>query len=533
MSRLVSLSSRGHRRVIRPLRLLSAAIAVGASATTVRPQEATSARLRSEDLAVGGVEERYLRALAVLQAERSTSGVMRGEYAAVLRSHTAVGPWAIDTSRRRLSWRGGRLEMGENGAIPVPRDDGPSWSGRGLSARMSPVMGGQWGLIRYRLAPELWWTENRPFALVPAGPTPYSDPAKGGSIDLPQRFGPDALGRVDPGESHLAIEWRGLRLAATSGALRVGAGSEHTILLQGGQGGFPRLEAGIPSGFETPIGRLTGALGWGRLAQTRWAANRRAGARLGSYLVAAWTPPGDRVDLGVARFYHRDWAGIRAKDLLVPFGSLFTDEQSLGLDAADNQLAVLFARVRAPEAGLELFGEFGRNDRSSDARDVLVELEHNSAWLVGVQRVWHESRGALRSLTLSGASGRIPSVTRYRGQASFYEHSPLVQGHTMRGQALGTALLERDGGAELRMDWFDGAGARALVLTSRAMANRRAEAIAPGARRHEWGLWWEHHQWRPVGRVSARVGGVADLGRGPDERDAYGVHVSGSVTWLR
>ncbi len=458
---------------------------------------------------------------------------MRGEYDVALRNQGDAGPWPIDTLPRRVSWRGGQVEAQLNGAFPIARDDGASWNGRGIGARVIPVLAGQWGVLRFRLAPELWWTENRPFGLAPSSPTPYSDVAKGNSIDLPQRFGPTPLGRTDPGESHVAIQWRGMRLAATTGALRAGTGSEQSILLQGGQGGFPRLEAGIPGGLQTPIGRFSGALGWGRLSQTAWAADRRVGARLGSYVVAAWTPTGDRMDLGLARFYHQDWAGIRAKELLVPFGSLFRDDQTLGLDVADNQLAVLFFRVRAPEAGVEVFGEFGRNDRSTDTRDLLVELDHSAAWLFGVQRVWRASHGSLRSVTLSAASGRIPALARFRFQESFYAHDPLTQGHTMRGQLLGTGLLERDGGAELRMDWFEGRGAGAAVLTSRAMANQRGEAVDPAARRHEWALWWERHHWLTSGRWMLRVGGIADLGRGPASRDAYAMHVGSSYTWVR
>jgi len=510
-------------------------VPIVASAQSVSPWTAAAPlpAIREEDLRVGGLEERYLKALSVRLANRERSWLLRGEYR---RAATAVGldgPWRIDSTQRRLAFRGGRIHLGLNTGFPLAREDGPAWAGRGITVAASPTLAGRWGVFSYRMAPELWWTANTDFALIPAGPTPFSDPAKGGSIDLPQRFGPDPLGRIDPGESHLAAEWRGVRVAVTAGALRIGAGSEQAMLLQGGQGGFPRFEVGSPDGLATPLGRLTGTLGWGRLAQTPWAAHRRVGARLGGYLVAGWTPPGDRIDLGVARFYHRDWAGIRARDLLVPFGSLFRDDQTLGLDAVDNQLAVLFARVRAPGAGLELFGEFGRNDRSKDGRDLFVELEHNSAWLIGAQRVWRIEGGALRSLTLSGASGRIPAVTRYRGQASFYEHSPLAQGHTMRGQALGTTLMERDGGIEMRFDRFATGGVTAIVLTSRAMANQRAEAVTPEARRHEWGVWWERHQGVAHGRWHVRVGGIADLGRGPTGRDAFGVHVGGGLTWQR
>ena len=509
---------------------------IASDADAMAQSAAEPAAIRREDVVVGSAAERYLKALSVLEDRRDRSWMIRGESPVLLGGDP--GPWTIDRSADRLRFRGVQVGLHWNDRLPIAGLEGPMWHGRGLTVHASPAVVGRFGAVAVRLAPHLWWSENRPFELVPGGPFVFSDPAKGYSIDLPQRFGEVEVGRVDPGESSLAVEWGRARVALTSAAVRVGTGSEHAILLQGNHGGFPRIELGLPGGVATPVGRVTGGLGWGRLAQTRWAADRRAGARLGTFLVAGWTPPGDRFDVGVARFYHRDWAGVRARDLLVPFGSLFRDDQTLGLDAADNQLAVLFARLRAPAAGLEIFGEFGKNDRSADGRDLLVELEHNSAWLVGVQRVWSAASGgmptgALRSLTLTGASGRIPAVTRFRGQASFFEHTPVSQGHTLRGQLLGTPLLERDGGAELRFDAYSSRGGHSVILSSRAMLNQRAEAVLPTARRHEWRLRIERRRRTGDSEAMVMLGGVADLGRGPDERDWFSLQAGARWTWLR
>jgi hypothetical protein len=495
------------------------------------PMRAVAAQptVRAEDVTVGSEAERYLRTLSTLRDRDPVDWGIRGAGRVRAGALGVAGPWPVDTTRRRVSLRGADAALQVNTSLPTLRDDGAAWSGRGLNARATGMMSGAWGIVSFRLAPVLWWAQNVPVRLVPGAnaPNPYVDPQRPRTIDLPQVMGDGAVARLDPGESYLALTVRGARLALTSAAAQLGAGTHHSLILQGDGGGYPRLEAGLLDGWRTPLGVLNGQLAWGRLAQTPWAPLRRTGSRFGSHIVGTWRPPrGDRVEFGLVRFYHRDWFGIRARDLKVPFGSFFHDAQIAGEDDPDNQLAMLFGRVRVPEAGLEFFGEFGKNDRSVDSRDLLVELEHNSAWLAGFQKVWRGEEQRLWSVSATAASGRIPALIRLRPQASYYDHFPIRQGHTIRGQLLGTPLMEREGGAEVRVDRYTPGGRSAVILTTRALPNVREEAVPEDLVRQEWAAYVERLQFTAHGTWFARVGAIADMGRWPDVGDGYNVSMT-------
>jgi hypothetical protein len=455
--------------------------------------------------------------------------------ARALDTAAAGGPWVLDVSPRpRFS--AFRSEFSLNSGLPYARNDGPAWAGRGLNAQLSGVASYTRGGLRVRLAPVAWIAQNSDFTLVPLAPTsppggPFADPQRPRTIDLPQRFGTGSVARIDPGESEISFDVWLVRAALTSAARHIGAGTYHSMIMQGDAPGFPRLELSVPVGLRTPIGTFSGVLASGRIAQTMWAPQRREGARHGSFIEARWRPlHTERLVLGAARFYHRDWLGIRPKDILVPFGSLFFDDQLFGEGDPDNQLAMLFAAVRIPEAGLEFFGEFGKNDRSLDMRDLAAELEHNSAWLFGVQKVWRDDLGRLWTLNGTSASARIPPIIRFRPQASFYDHFPIRQGHTNRGQLLGTPLLEREGGAELRLDRYDHRGRTGLILSTRYLPNERAEAVDEDLLRQEWSAQFEILRASPRGHhYFARVGAVADLNRHPTLGDAYNLTLAFGV----
>jgi len=501
-------------------------IMTGAFLTTLLVGSPTGAQempaIRLEDARVGSAAERYLRALETM-------------YGDALRASDTLwqGPWTIDLVPRRVSLRSASIDLSRNSGLPFGRDDGSAWAGRGWNARASVQASARLGPLSLRIAPLVWWAQNQGFALLPAGPLPLAHPQMGSSIDLPQRMGYRSLGRIDPGESEVVLAVGGARLALTSATARIGAGREHASILQGEAGGYPRIEAGIPSGIRTPLGTIAGNVAWGRLAQTWWAPDRRTGARLGTHLEGWWRAPGrGLVELGVGRFYHFDWRGLSVRDLGKPFGSVFVDRQTYFGGEADNQQLSVLGRLRIPDAGLEIAGELAKNDRSNDLRDFGNELEHNAAWLLAVRRAWRDDE-ALWVVNLSTASNRIPELQLYRGQALNFEHSPLTQGHTLRGQLLGTPLLERGAGAEFRLDRYGRTGRWSAIASSRNLPDVRSEAVPDAALRHEWGLVGEWMRWVRGGAVTFALGGQIEVASSTPSGNRLNWHIATGYQWLR
>lgn len=427
------------------------------------------------------------------------------------------------------------LRLNFNSAFPSSVEPGAAWTGRGATSTLQPRVAARWRGLTLVLAPELWSSANRPPRLIPGAPAanPYADAMRPCCIDLPQRLGPGAVARLDPGQSALELRALGARVAFTSAAVRIGPGLSHGILLSPDAPGFPRVEIGTSRPFRTPIGDFQGTLAAGEVGQTAWAPDRRTGSRSGSFLEARWRPlSNDNLELGGARFYNRDWKGARFRDLLAPFGSLFVDAQTFQGAAADNQLVSIFGVIRSPAAGFELWAEFGLNDRQTDFRELVVELEHNSAWLFGLRRAWLATDGALWSVEATGASAKIPPIERFRVQSIMYEHFPVTQGHTNRGHLLGTRLLERNGGSELRIDRQAARGRIGLILGTRDLSQDRALAVTEDRIRREWTAVAEW--WRPeVGGLEwfARLGAIADLNRHPGRGDEFSAVVTTGVTW--
>lgn len=539
---------------VRSAALFASVGLIAAVVSTVLPLRAVRAQVGPADVRVGSEAERYLRALAVLVPVDSTSargdGSPRDRAAPsswairpvagenMLRALARLdGPWSLDTTPRTSGFalHGAEADVSFNSGLPSYLSDGSAWSGRGANLRASGSILFDRGPLHVRVAPVAWAAQNTSFELLPTdGPFAWSDAAVGRNVDIPQRFGDGTVARLDAGESTIELRGRYVRLALTSAAAQLGPGTDHSLVMQGEAGGIPRLELGTPHGLRTKLGIFAGQVAWGRTPHTAWAPDRRTGALFTSYLIGTWRPAFvERLEVGMVRLTHRDWEHITARELFVPFGSIYSAKWVGGSydTENDNQIASVFANLRVPEAGLEFFAEFGKNDRSTDWRDQAMELEHNSAWLVGAQRVWRGAEGRLWSLNVTGVSGSIAPITRFRGQTFFYEHGRMTQGHTLRGQLLGTPLLQREGGAEVRLDRYDASGRMGLILRTRSLPNERAEFVAPENVRQEWMAVLEMMRWTAAGSWSARLGGVADLGYSPVRGDAFSVHFG--LGWTR
>jgi hypothetical protein len=166
---------------------------------------------------------------------------------------------------------------------------------------------------------------------------------------------------------------------------------------------------------------------------------------------------------------------LGAADFLMPFESFYRYQEATTQEPDTvNQLASVFARWALPRSGFEIYGEFAKEDRNVDFRDFVLEPEHNSGYLVGFQKSWGVSPARLLALRGELLNAQVSHVARTRDQTAIYQHSSVRQGHTHRGQLLGSAWGYGGAAAVLAADYFHSRG-RWTVDWSRLMRAERIE----------------------------------------------------------
>jgi hypothetical protein len=370
--------------------------------------------------------------------------------------------------------------------------DGPVWQGRGLNAWATAGLAWHAGILNARIEPLFELGQNRAFALEPTtkGSSPFVDDLRPTEIDLPQRFGNSSLHILDPGQSFIRLDYRGATLGFSTENIFWGPGVRQALLFDANAAGFPHAFIGTGHAIATPAGRFYAQLIYGRLEESRWAPANVSASRFGAGGIAVWMPPSQTIEIGVARFYHRQWPkGLSLSDLTVPFGSFVNDREVAGTGVAENQLLSVFATIRVPTAGFEVFGEFGKNDRNGNLRDALVEPEHNSAWLLGAFKVIgpQSLSNGFWTVRAEVASGRVSELQNIgRGQSTFYDHTTVTQGHTQAGQLLGSPLVDRSGGVDASVDRWSKNGRLGLSLFERQMPGDLAVGLPPTQARSQW-----------------------------------------------
>jgi hypothetical protein len=64
----------------------------------------------------------------------------------------------------------------------------------------------------------------------------------------------------------------------------------------------------------------------------------------------------------------------------------------------DNQIMTAFARWQFPEAGFEVYGEYGRNDHYQNRRDLRLQPDHARAYMMGFIKVFEVSQNRLLAI---------------------------------------------------------------------------------------------------------------------------------------
>jgi hypothetical protein len=370
-----------------------------------------------------------------------------------------------------------------NTGYPFGSNDGAIWAGKGVTTwaqagftvRMGPVSG--------TFAPIAFRSANTEFELMDngqIGDLRFADGQFPTEIDKPQRFGTTPYSRFDLGESTLRIDLAGVGAGVSSASQWWGPASDFPYILGNNAGGFPHAFIGTSKPANIGIGMMHGRLVYGQLLQSKYSP---VGGKdyFESYLqpgrvrfmagaVGTMTIKGIRgLEFGGARFFHAatDSSGFKLKDFKLPLQDLFKDNIPAEEDTAvfgddrsilQNQLASIFFRWAPPSAGIEIYGEYGREDFSANIEDFMLQPDHSSTINLGFRKAWLKGTrvNAVRAEIFNYSS---PASGRTRGEGLIYLHQPLQQGHTHRGQMLGANVGAGSGSAQLfAVERFTSAG---------------------------------------------------------------------------
>ena len=524
---------------------------------------------------VGSDVERYVRALALVGAIRplpwgSARGLAANDLNAFLDDSTnhRAHPWQRAMSQA-LS---GRLTAGMsaiatyNTGFPWGSNDGAMWQGAGANAAVGTSVSLRWGPVSAVAAPVLFTTQNASFPML-TPPTyatqPLADPLFPTKVDRPQRMGARHYGRLNAGESSIQLDAHVVRLGASTASVGWGVGEAFPAILGPNAGGFPHLFVSTPArGLRIPgVGRIAATYLFGMLSQTAWSpvqgsehyvsVDEPGTKRISSGLSVSFLPsllPG--FELGASRFYHSPYrfrSANRWKEWSKPFEGLLKNGFNNRSDAPgdqngdiDNQLASFFTRVVFPSRGVEATFEWLREDHSWDSRDLAGEPENNAAYLGSIRAVTHRSATHLSVLTLEHFDGDVRPIAQVRPQGFLYVHGSLLQGHTERGQLLGSPIgVGAVVGSRTAWEQFSPSGSIRINLQrlrTRSVSTPNVEGLypspnAPIPNNHDWILDGSVEATRFRGRRALTVeGGLAWAGTWNYTSSRFNIYSRASIS---
>jgi hypothetical protein len=452
-----------------------AVVAVACASAGAAPLAAQAPDLHAEAV-VGSESERYLRLLQVMGRVPLYPWSIRGFSPAELDRLVpaeADHPWSARASAPSpagtATLRGVRpaVDVVYNSAFPYGGNDGAVWAGRGVTASVSAGVEIRVGPLSARLQPGAFWSENRPFPLVPNRQDDslrFRDARSPLNIDRPQRFGDGPYVRIHPGQTTVRVDVRGFSAAFSTANQQWGPAIEQPLVLGPDAAGFPHVLVGTSSPWKIGIGRLHGRVVWASLEQSEHSpirAGTHGSRRYASGLAAVFLPYGlDGLEVGVTRFYHQPWPdpGLPLEFLGRPLESFLRARLPHADEAKVNQIASAFARWVLPRGGVEVYGEFAREDHSYDMLDLILEPDRSSGYMVGGRKVWGSGSrlNAFRAEWVNTQPGHLLRASRQ--SHNLYRHSDVAQGHTHRGQLLGSRAGYGGGGSVVALDGYTPVG---------------------------------------------------------------------------
>jgi hypothetical protein len=458
-------------------------------------------RLSAQRVAVGDPVEDYARVISLFDSASAPSFVVRPladlAWAGLLGGPDH--PWAGRSSLDRPhSWALAPISsrMTTNSGYAAGQNDGLMWQGKGVNTLFEVGATLRKGPLEVTLRPQFTWSSNDQFplaAVTEPGRSPYANAwhphgTYVGSIDLPQRMGPDDYAVASWGESSIRARSGGWAVGASNEHIWWGPTQRNPLIFSNNAPGFAHGALGTVRPVKVPGAKVEMQWIWGGLRNSAWTDSAPVDrTRYITALNIAIHPgfmPG--LSVGGSRNFYMDTppGGIEFSDLFLVFQgvtkkSQVTDSNATGDDIRDQYLT-LFGRYAPPGSGFEAYFEWGRNDHSWDWRDFLMEPEHSAALTIGAQKALRFSNGRVLRLAGEFTDLQRDLTQLVRPTPSWYVHHKVRDGWTQDGQSLGAPIGTGSTSQALWADLFDRWGRVGLLVNRVARDNDALYAIYGG-----------------------------------------------------
>lgn len=362
-----------------------------------------------------------------------------------------------------------------NTGHPYGWNDGPMIPARGYQGQVSLGVYSQIGPLTIQLQPEVVYALNRDFSSFPSF---YSDDiwrvyySYLNSIDNPEKYGNKSYTKLFPGQSSIKFNYKKLAIGISTENLWWGPGIRNSLLMSNNAPGFAHISFNTTAPVVSPIGTFEWQIISGNLkasgilppdtARTyngeRLYQPKPSGNRYLNGMIITWQPKWMKgLYLGFERVFYQYSSDVEnTLDGYLPIIGAFFKGRTPNEDAKKrDQMLSLFFRLVLPKDKAEVYAEFGRNDHSQNARDLMVEPEHARGYLIGFRKIFDGKKKDLE-LMCEMTNLQAPGTGALREMSPWYVHYQVTDGYTNRGQVIGAGIGPGGSSQTIGLSWVKG-----------------------------------------------------------------------------
>ena len=321
-----------------------------------------------------------------------------------------------------------------NSHHPYGWNDGPLSFSKGYQFVGSGGVYLRWRNIHLTLRPEFFKTASDPYPTSP---------------DWGQRT--PALSKLTLGQSSLRMDFGPLSVGVSNQNLWLGPGQFSSLLMSNNAPGFNHFIVGTNRPLKTPLGSFEFNIIGGTLITNKTQGfendmnlktkDNFTNTRYFNIFSLTYVPIFFKnLYIGANRAFQQPTQTNPSSNLtnyyLIALKPLFRNIYQDNSVAIDQSISG-FAKYLFPQAHSEIYFEYGWNDGKSNFRDLMLDMSHSTASILGIKKNQYLNNNSY--LTIQAEATQMAQRPSYlqRNAGNWYEHGMLRQGYTNENQSMG------------------------------------------------------------------------------------------------